>query len=100
MRREDVQLNDGATLVILRDGGEHYMRLLVPKDGILTFITPKMEIDPFDLTSLCEPRGFFRCYVGTMLLLVDDHAVTVKLGQGEAKGQRQHLTQALRRIAV
>lgn len=100
MRREDAVPNGGARLVVLGDGGQHYLRLLVPKEGRNTFFTPALRLDPRDLQALAGPRGVYRCYVGTMLVQVDDeNGVVVWPGDHTVWGQRLRLTEALGAIA-
>lgn len=48
-------LSEGARLVVLRDAAnEHDRRLLVPKAGTPTFVTPPLPLDPFDQVGLGE----------------------------------------------
>ncbi|GEM_PF-6551660 len=99
MRREDVQLSDGAKLVILRDDYDHYLRLLMPKEGRATFVTPALPLDPFDLQDL-STGDVCRCFAGTMLVFADSQKVTLRLGEYTAWAERKSFSQALNAIAV
>ena len=97
-RREDALLQGGAKLVVLREGEQHYLRLLVPKDGRATFVTPKIPLSYTDMVRLHDAPTYRIDFGGFSVRVEENRAIAV-FDSLVMWGARRNLSTALEDIA-
>lgn len=91
-------LQGGAKLVILREEDQHYLRLLMPKDGTPTFVTRKLPLSSTDVVGLQKAPSYQAHFDGLTIKVGDNRAIAC-FGSLVLWGPRNNLTRALGDIA-